>query len=118
VSLSNQTQQQDVSGSKAEPQCGPGNGGALRQAQVWPAGGAEMRPGTMAPWNQLHEAWSIAPLPGFTMSHTLSVVRALDNLIVGIPPLGWGFFQTGVRRRIYKLGPTKKFPVQIFASLT
>ena len=38
-------------------------------------------------------------------------------LIVGIPPLGSGFFQTGVRRRKYKLGPTKKFPVQIFASL-
>ena len=40
-----------------------------------------------------------------------------ENLIVGIPPLGSGFFQTGVRRRKYKLGPTKKFPVQIFASL-
>ena len=37
-------------------------------------------------------------------------------LIVGNPPLGSGFFQT-VRRRKYKLGPTKKFPVQIFASL-
>ena len=45
-----------------------------------------------------------------------------NGLIVGIPPLqlGSGFFQTGVRRRKSKLGPTvtKKFPVQaVFASL-
>ena len=38
-------------------------------------------------------------------------------LIVGIGPLGVQIFQTGVRRRKYKLGPTKQFPVQIFASL-
>ena len=39
------------------------------------------------------------------------------RLIVGIYPLGIGIFQTGVKRK-YKLGPTKKFPVQIFASLS
>ena len=43
--------------------------------------------------------------------------RWAARLIVGIPPLGSVFFQSGVRRRKYKLGPTKKFPVQIFASL-
>ena len=31
------------------------------------------------------------------------------RLIVGIYPLGVGIFQTGVKRRKYKLGPTKKF---------
>ena len=40
------------------------------------------------------------------------------NLIVETPPWGGGFFQSGVRRTKYKLGPTKKFPVQIFASLS
>ena len=41
----------------------------------------------------------------------------LSILIVGIPPLGWGFFQTGVRRRKYKLGPTKQKSVPGISSL-
>jgi len=44
--------------------------------------------------------------------------KAKQDLIVGIYPLGVGIFQTGVRRRKYKLGRTEKFPVQIFASLS
>ena len=47
----------------------------------------------------------------YTYARSISTV-----LIVGNHPPGVGFFQTEVRRRKYKLGPTKKFPVQIFAS--
>ena len=47
----------------------------------------------------------------------LMVCGYRSNLIVGIPPLGWGFFQTGVRRRKYKLGPTKQKSVPGISSL-
>jgi len=51
--------------------------------------------------------WSEMWLPSLAAS-----VR-LTALIVGNAPLGAQFFQTGVRRKKYKLGPTKKLVPQI-----
>ena len=51
-------------------------------------------------------------------SHEEDMCKAnTQKLIIGIPPLGSVFFQTGVRRRKYKLGPTKQKSVPGISSL-